>query len=73
MTESRIKFAPASESDKQLLQRFCDACKGIPQVQHILDVNVSGMILPEVRKYMTAAFLGKWDHKMSDPDIVNAA
>ncbi|XP_057476162.1 putative E3 ubiquitin-protein ligase XBAT35 [Actinidia eriantha] len=32
--QSRIKFAPASETDKQLLQRFCDACKGIPQVLH---------------------------------------
>ncbi|GFZ14271.1 hypothetical protein Acr_24g0004610 [Actinidia rufa] len=32
--KSRIKFAPASETDKQLLQRFCDACKGIPQVLH---------------------------------------
>ncbi|GFZ14273.1 hypothetical protein Acr_24g0004630 [Actinidia rufa] len=34
LAKSRIKFAPASETDKQLLQRFCDACKGIPQVLH---------------------------------------
>ncbi|PSS33759.1 E3 ubiquitin-protein like [Actinidia chinensis var. chinensis] len=32
--KSRIKFAPASETDKQLLQQFCNACKGIPQVMH---------------------------------------
>nr|XP_023879141.1 putative E3 ubiquitin-protein ligase XBAT34 isoform X3 [Quercus suber] len=28
---TRIKLAPANESDKQQLQRFCDACKGISQ------------------------------------------
>ncbi|KAL6989927.1 hypothetical protein U1Q18_015680 [Sarracenia purpurea var. burkii] len=32
--KSRIKLAPANETDKQQLQRFCDACKGIPQVMH---------------------------------------
>ncbi|KAL2518401.1 putative E3 ubiquitin-protein ligase XBAT35 [Abeliophyllum distichum] len=31
---TRIKLAPANESDKQQLQRFCNACKGIPQVMH---------------------------------------
>ncbi|XP_031271051.1 putative E3 ubiquitin-protein ligase XBAT34 isoform X2 [Pistacia vera] len=30
--KTRLKLAPANESDKQQLQRFCDACKGIPQV-----------------------------------------
>ncbi|KAF3961159.1 hypothetical protein CMV_014194 [Castanea mollissima] len=30
-TKTRIKLAPANESDKQQLQRFCDACKGISQ------------------------------------------
>nr|XP_023879139.1 putative E3 ubiquitin-protein ligase XBAT34 isoform X2 [Quercus suber]XP_023879140.1 putative E3 ubiquitin-protein ligase XBAT34 isoform X2 [Quercus suber] len=30
-TKARIKLAPANESDKQQLQRFCDACKGISQ------------------------------------------
>ncbi|KAM3708266.1 hypothetical protein ACB098_02G085600 [Castanea mollissima] len=29
--QTRIKLAPANESDKQQLQRFCDACKGISQ------------------------------------------
>ncbi|XP_023879135.2 putative E3 ubiquitin-protein ligase XBAT35 isoform X1 [Quercus suber] len=29
--QARIKLAPANESDKQQLQRFCDACKGISQ------------------------------------------
>lgn len=29
---SRIKLAPVHESGKQQLQRFCNACKGIPQV-----------------------------------------
>ncbi|XP_022849437.1 putative E3 ubiquitin-protein ligase XBAT34 isoform X2 [Olea europaea var. sylvestris] len=31
-SKARIKLAP--ESDKQQLQRFCNACKGIPQVPH---------------------------------------
>ncbi|XP_028791925.1 putative E3 ubiquitin-protein ligase XBAT35 [Neltuma alba] len=30
-TKTRIKLAPASESDKQQLKWFSDACKGIPQ------------------------------------------
>ncbi|KAK9991802.1 hypothetical protein SO802_026787 [Lithocarpus litseifolius] len=30
-TKTRIKLAPANESDQQQLQRFCDACKGISQ------------------------------------------
>ncbi|KAJ0093516.1 hypothetical protein Patl1_25610 [Pistacia atlantica] len=32
LRQTRLKLAPANESDKQQLQRFCDACKGIPQV-----------------------------------------
>ncbi|XP_076934315.1 putative E3 ubiquitin-protein ligase XBAT35 [Bidens hawaiensis] len=32
--KSRIKLAPINESEKQQLQRFCNACKGIPQVMH---------------------------------------
>jgi len=32
--KTRIKLAPAKETDKQQLQRFCNACKGIPQVMH---------------------------------------
>ncbi|GAV85348.1 Ank_2 domain-containing protein/zf-C3HC4_3 domain-containing protein [Cephalotus follicularis] len=32
--QTRIKFAPANEGDKQQLQWFCDACKGIPQGTH---------------------------------------
>nr|XP_043628365.1 putative E3 ubiquitin-protein ligase XBAT35 isoform X2 [Erigeron canadensis] len=32
--KSRIKLAPANENEKQNLQRFCNACKGIPQVMH---------------------------------------
>lgn len=32
--QTRIKLAPANETDKQQLQRFCNACKGIPQVMH---------------------------------------
>ncbi|KAG6423084.1 hypothetical protein SASPL_113468 [Salvia splendens] len=31
---TRIKLAPAIESEKHQLQRFCNACKGIPQVMH---------------------------------------
>ncbi|KAL1535698.1 putative E3 ubiquitin-protein ligase XBAT35 isoform X2 [Salvia divinorum] len=31
---SRFKLAPLHDSDKQHLQRFCNACKGIPQVRH---------------------------------------
>ncbi|XP_073048849.1 putative E3 ubiquitin-protein ligase XBAT35 [Primulina eburnea] len=31
---TRIRLAPAHESEKQQLQRFCNACKGIPQVMH---------------------------------------
>ncbi|KAB5537651.1 hypothetical protein DKX38_015184 [Salix brachista] len=30
-TKTRIKLAPENERDKQQLQWFCDACKGIPQ------------------------------------------
>ncbi|XP_073278898.1 putative E3 ubiquitin-protein ligase XBAT35 [Primulina huaijiensis] len=30
----RIKLAPVQESEKQQLQQFCNACKGIPQVMH---------------------------------------
>ncbi|KAG6732550.1 hypothetical protein I3842_01G183300 [Carya illinoinensis] len=33
-TKTRIKLAPASESDKQQLRWFVDACKGIPQAMH---------------------------------------
>uniref|UniRef100_A0A7C9CY52 RING-type domain-containing protein n=1 Tax=Opuntia streptacantha TaxID=393608 RepID=A0A7C9CY52_OPUST len=33
-TKARVKLAPLSESDKQQLQQFCSACKGIPQVMH---------------------------------------
>ncbi|KAL7609549.1 hypothetical protein Lser_V15G13887 [Lactuca serriola] len=32
--QSRIKLAPVNENEKQNLQRFCNACKGIPQVMH---------------------------------------
>ncbi|KAL4567510.1 hypothetical protein LXL04_023095 [Taraxacum kok-saghyz] len=32
--QSRIKLAPVNENEKQQLQRFCNACKGIPQVMH---------------------------------------
>ncbi|XP_011091307.1 putative E3 ubiquitin-protein ligase XBAT35 isoform X2 [Sesamum indicum] len=31
---TRIKLAPMNESEKEHLQRFCNACKGIPQVMH---------------------------------------
>lgn len=31
---TRIKLAPVLESEKHELQRFCNACKGIPQVMH---------------------------------------
>ncbi|XP_021290348.1 putative E3 ubiquitin-protein ligase XBAT35 isoform X2 [Herrania umbratica] len=30
-TQTRIKLAPEYENDRQKLQWFCDACKGIPQ------------------------------------------
>lgn len=30
--ETRLKLAADSESNKQQLQRFCNACKGIAQV-----------------------------------------
>uniref|UniRef100_A0A5B6ZCZ5 Putative E3 ubiquitin-protein ligase XBAT34 isoform X2 n=1 Tax=Davidia involucrata TaxID=16924 RepID=A0A5B6ZCZ5_DAVIN len=33
-TKTRIKLAPENETEKQLLQQFCNACKGIPQVMH---------------------------------------
>ncbi|KAH9602316.1 hypothetical protein KSS87_010898 [Heliosperma pusillum] len=32
--QTRIKLAPVDENDKQQLQQFCNACKGIPQVAH---------------------------------------
>ncbi|XVF66477.1 hypothetical protein PTKIN_Ptkin10aG0038500 [Pterospermum kingtungense] len=31
--ETRIKLAPGNENDRQQLQWFCDACKGIPQAR----------------------------------------
>ncbi|KAL3626434.1 hypothetical protein CASFOL_029983 [Castilleja foliolosa] len=33
---ARIKLVPITESDKPQLQRFCSACKGIPQAVHPL-------------------------------------
>lgn len=33
-SKSRIKLAAVKENEKQQLQRFCNACKGIPQVTH---------------------------------------
>ncbi|GFP83370.1 putative E3 ubiquitin-protein ligase xbat35 [Phtheirospermum japonicum] len=33
---TRIKLVPVTESDKQQLQWFCSACKGIPQAVHPL-------------------------------------
>ncbi|EYU18316.1 hypothetical protein ABFS82_07G048400 [Erythranthe guttata] len=33
---TRIRLAPVHESEKQQLQRFCNACKGIPQAMHPL-------------------------------------
>ncbi|XP_038722416.1 putative E3 ubiquitin-protein ligase XBAT35 [Tripterygium wilfordii] len=32
--KTSIKLAPAHEGDRQQLQWFCDACKGIPQAMH---------------------------------------
>ncbi|KAM3326776.1 putative E3 ubiquitin-protein ligase XBAT35 isoform X1 [Capsicum chacoense] len=32
--KARIKLAAVQESEKQQLQSFCNACKGIPQVMH---------------------------------------
>ncbi|KAJ9546954.1 hypothetical protein OSB04_019497 [Centaurea solstitialis] len=32
--QSRVKLAAVNENEKQQLQRFCNACKGIPQVIH---------------------------------------
>lgn len=32
VSQTRIKLAPLNENDKQQLQQFCSACKGIPQV-----------------------------------------
>ncbi|XP_060671995.1 putative E3 ubiquitin-protein ligase XBAT34 isoform X3 [Ziziphus jujuba] len=31
LAKTRVKLAPANESDRQQLQWFCNACKGIPQ------------------------------------------
>ncbi|PON98669.1 Cdk-activating kinase assembly factor [Trema orientale] len=33
VTKTRFKLAPEKESDWQQLQRFCNACKGIPQAR----------------------------------------
>ncbi|GMP55982.1 hypothetical protein CsSME_00020620 [Camellia sinensis var. sinensis] len=33
-TKTRVKLAAVNEADKQQLQWFCNACKGIPQVMH---------------------------------------
>ncbi|XP_050219288.1 putative E3 ubiquitin-protein ligase XBAT35 isoform X2 [Mercurialis annua] len=33
-TKTRIKLASGNEGDRQQLQWFCDACKGIPQATH---------------------------------------
>ncbi|XP_038720941.1 putative E3 ubiquitin-protein ligase XBAT35 isoform X2 [Tripterygium wilfordii] len=34
LNKTSIKLAPANEGDRQQLQWFCDACKGIPQATH---------------------------------------
>jgi len=34
--ETRLKLGPANENDKQQLAFLCNACKGIPQVYHML-------------------------------------
>lgn len=41
-TKTRIKLAAANESDKQQLQAFCNACKGIPQVNPAFLHNPQG-------------------------------
>ncbi|CAK9166801.1 unnamed protein product [Ilex paraguariensis] len=44
---TRIKLAAASENDKQQLQRFCNACKGIPQVMHTaFPFNTQAPVVP---------------------------
>ncbi|MBA0725242.1 hypothetical protein Golax_021840 [Gossypium laxum] len=39
--ETRIKLAPGNENDRQQLQWFCDACKGIPQASGPAFLHVS--------------------------------
>lgn len=34
VSQTRVKLAPVDDNDKQQLQQFCSACKGIPQVMH---------------------------------------
>jgi hypothetical protein len=46
-SETRLKLAPANERDKQQLQWFCDACKGIPQVQFTL-VYSSSLVIEQL-------------------------
>ncbi|KAB8491083.1 hypothetical protein FH972_025379 [Carpinus fangiana] len=47
-TKTRIKLAPASESDKQQLRWFCDACKGILQAMRpaFLHINNQTPVVP---------------------------
>ncbi|GMI70407.1 XB3 ortholog 5 in Arabidopsis thaliana [Hibiscus trionum] len=39
--QTRIKLAPGNENDRQQLQWFCDACKGIPQARGLAFLHVS--------------------------------
>ncbi|XP_039017761.1 putative E3 ubiquitin-protein ligase XBAT35 isoform X2 [Hibiscus syriacus] len=40
-SKTRIKLAPGNENDRQQLQWFCDACKGIPQARGPAFLHVS--------------------------------
>jgi hypothetical protein len=51
-SETRIKLAPANERDKQQLQWFCDACKGIPQVRFTLVYSSSSVVIEQLTTCM---------------------
>ena len=45
-TKTRIKLASADENDKQQLQWFCNACKGIPQARPAFLANNQPPVVP---------------------------
>ncbi|XP_021847690.1 putative E3 ubiquitin-protein ligase XBAT35 isoform X2 [Spinacia oleracea] len=54
--KTRIKLTPVNESDKQQLQQFCSACKGIPQVMHPnFPFNTTTPVVPSITLPAAAA------------------
>ncbi|KAL1806417.1 hypothetical protein ACET3Z_029485 [Daucus carota] len=55
--KSLLKLGPVDESDKEQLKRFCNACKGIPQVVHAFHPQAPTVLVsaPPVKEDMELA------------------